>query len=87
MAPAMRGVTLAQLLSHTGGVQPFTTGDESRGLPELHGTALERRLAFTKIFLARPPSVPPGAGYMYSNAGYRIAASMLERRWAVPSRG
>lgn len=79
MAPGMRDVTLAQLLSHTGGVQPFTSGDESTDLPELRGTALERRLAFGKYMLARPPAISPGTRYVYSNAGYRIAAAMLER--------
>jgi CubicO group peptidase (beta-lactamase class C family) len=79
MAPAMRDVTIAQLLSHTAGVQPFTSGAESQDLPEFRGTALQRRLAFTKFLLSRPPAVPPGTRYVYSNAGYRIAAAMLER--------
>ena len=67
-------VTLDDLLSHNAGIQPYTSGEEYLKLPELKGTILEKRKAFAK-FVLNEPIVENGT---YSNAGYIIAAAMLE---------
>jgi len=72
-------ITLDKLLSHRAGVQPFTTSLEHRALPRLVGTVSERRLQFAAYVLQQPSFSPPkGRAYTYSNAGYVLAALMLE---------
>jgi D-alanyl-D-alanine carboxypeptidase len=78
-----RGITLEQLLTHRAGVLPFTAPSEDPGLWRLltadRGTPTEQRLELVSHVLARPPRTAPGAQWAYSNAGYLIAAAMLER--------
>jgi len=78
--PAYAHVTLGQLLSHRAGVVPFTAGAEYQKLSKLTGSLAERRARFGAYVLTLPPA-PPEAGqaYRYSNAGYVLAALMLER--------
>ena len=83
-----RGVTMAMLLGHLGGIPPYTD-DEAADfvLPDL--IELPRPLdvaAFARwIICFRPPLVEPGSAFSYSNAGYAIVAAMLEaiagERW------
>jgi len=79
--PRFRGITVKQLLSHTAGVGSFTSDREFFGVadvvPGLQGTTVEQRRAFAVWNLRRPPVVVPGT-YLYSNAGYVIAAAMIE---------
>ena len=73
-------VTLDKLLSHRAGVRPYTTNIEHKALPKLTGTVSERRLQFAAFVLQQSPvGPPPGRTYAYSNAGYVLAALMLER--------
>jgi D-alanyl-D-alanine carboxypeptidase len=77
--PEYADITLDKLLSHRAGVQPFTTSLEHKALPKLVGTVSERRLQFAAYVLQQPPFSPPkGRAYTYSNAGYVLAALMLE---------
>jgi len=77
--PEYADITLDKLLSHRAGVQPFTTSLEHKALPKLMGTVSERRLQFAAYVLQQPPFSPPkGMDYTYSNAGYVLAALMLE---------
>lgn len=93
LAPAMRAeyaaVTLEQLLNHRGGLPPFngSAGDEERFLAALAqdtqappGTLEGRRRYFTAWLLRQTPpeGVVPGRDFLYSNAGYAVAAAMLE---------
>ncbi|MEO1059905.1 MAG: serine hydrolase domain-containing protein [Actinomycetota bacterium] len=69
-------VTLAQLLSHTGGAP---TDDDL----ELDDSILtlpveEARALGTRLVLAAPPAAPPGSVSAYSNAGYVVVAAALE---------
>ena len=78
--PAYANVTLGELLSHRAGIRPYTQGGDYAGLPAFSGTVAEKRLQFAKVVLQQPPVAPaPGAAYSYSNAGYVLAALMLER--------
>jgi CubicO group peptidase (beta-lactamase class C family) len=73
----LQSITLRDLLTHRAGLQPFTTGAEWNSVPAFPGTPVEQRRAFVAWFLSRPPWGTVGQ-YEYSNAGYSIAAAMLE---------
>lgn len=78
--PPYANVTLADLLSHRAGIQPYTAGAEYEGLPKFTGTLTEKRQQFAAVVLRQVPALPPaGQTYVYSNAGYALAALMLER--------
>jgi CubicO group peptidase (beta-lactamase class C family) len=90
MQPAYRTVTLEQLLSHRGGLLAFKTGDDiARFQADLQAqagalptTPAGRARFFAAWLLAQdpPPGVTPGQTFSYSNAGYAMAALMLEAR-------
>lgn len=78
--PAYANVTLDELLTHRAGIQPYTRGAEYQSLPAFGGTISEKRLQFARVVLGQAPMLPkPGEQYEYSNAGYVLAALMLER--------
>jgi CubicO group peptidase (beta-lactamase class C family) len=74
----LRGVTLAQLLRHRAGLQPFEELPEFDVLPPFAGDGVAQRRAFAHWLLARPPASAVG-GYRYSNAGYGVAAAIAEQ--------
>lgn len=68
------GVTLAELLSHTSGVENTVTGvPTSTDLPAA-------RLAWTKATVSAAPNNARGT-YYYSNNGFGMAGAMIERAW------
>ncbi|MEZ5717791.1 MAG: serine hydrolase domain-containing protein [Burkholderiaceae bacterium] len=73
--PVYHSMTLAELLSHHAGIQPFTDGDAASDIEWSEDWA-----GAAGVLLALP-GVEPAAGqtYVYSNAGYTLAAMMLER--------
>jgi CubicO group peptidase (beta-lactamase class C family) len=80
MNPAFRDVTIDMLLAHRGGFPKEEwpggkSADDIRGLP---GTPREKREAFVRLALHDSPASKPGE-YLYSNAGYTVAAVMAER--------
>ena len=94
MQPAYRTVTLEQLLDHRGGLLAFRTGDDiarfqawlQTTLAPLPTTLAGRERFFAAWLLAQdpPPGVTPGQTFAYSNAGYAMAALMLEARTGRP---
>jgi len=75
MRPEYRTVTLADLLSHVGGIR------NDPPLVAFAGTtAYEQRQALAAWTLAAAPVGPPG-DYSYSNPGYVLAGAMIERAW------
>ncbi|MBV9958361.1 MAG: serine hydrolase, partial [Acidobacteria bacterium] len=78
--PTLRAVTLAQLLTHRAGITPFEDEEEPtwKQLPKFKGSPTKVRLAFTEWMLRRGAASPVGE-YVYSNAGYCLAAAMAER--------
>jgi CubicO group peptidase (beta-lactamase class C family) len=81
--PELAGITLADLLNHRAGIAGFTDGG-SPDFPEAlkvagSGTPAEQRSKFTDWLLRRKPEVPPRTKMLYSNAGYAVAATMLEK--------
>ncbi|ASM77448.1 hypothetical protein VITFI_CDS1670 [Vitreoscilla filiformis] len=90
--PDYADVTLLQLLNHRGGLAPFTdTGTQEARFfqhllttPDPLPTALagQRRYA-ARWLLRQAPAGRPGH-YLYSNAGYMLAAAMAEARCGQP---
>ena len=77
--PARFGaVTLSQLLTHRGGIAPFTELEHFLTVPEFTGTLTEQRAAFSEWVLNQSDTSKIGT-YDYSNAGYTIAGAMAEK--------
>lgn len=69
-------VTLADLLAHRGGVP---TPQSLNELPPLQGSLAEQRALLSAWALTQAPASAPLTTADYSNAGYVVAAAMLER--------
>lgn len=77
-----RNVTLYELLSHRSKVRPFTSEDEELAkFTDFKGKdILQRRYNFSKWLLKQGPiDLDSVKEYTYSNAGFAIAASMMEK--------
>ena len=73
-------ITLADLLSHRARIKPFTEDNEYLPIPLFKGDKEERREGFGKWVLTLKPVIEDtSVHYNYSNAGYVLAALMLER--------
>lgn len=79
--PAYEQVTLAQLLSHTAGLPTYTAPrpEQMAKIAHLEDQPRKARRAFLDLVLNEEPLVTAGAGYRYSNAGYAVAAAMIEQ--------
>jgi CubicO group peptidase (beta-lactamase class C family) len=79
-----RPVTVARLLTHKGGIPPYTQvrlrDGWVGGLNGLKGTASEQREQFVRHLLQEEPAVKPGTERRYSNAGYALAAFVASCR-------
>ena len=79
--------TLANLLSHRAWIKPMTTQEDLAGLPKAllkthlsPAAAMLKRKQFVSQMLQYEPSLPKGdIETNYSNAGYVVAAAMLEQ--------
>ena len=73
---AYAAVTLAQLLSHTGGIadEVELVSDDSA----LSLTVVEQRALVARLLLELPPPIEPGSSSHYSNLGYVVAGAALE---------
>ena len=87
--PAYAQVSVADLLHHRGGLPAFNgTGAEENAFlaaiaadtGPLPDTMTGRRAYFARWLLAQAPAagVVPSTGFLYSNAGYVLAAAMIE---------
>ena len=74
-------ITLSDLFSHQSQVLPVKSGAASlmEEIPELTGDIKDRRLKFCEYILKEEPDRPFFKTYTYSNAGYVLAASMMEK--------
>jgi len=79
MDPAFREVGIVRFLTHQAGLAPFTEDAEWLPFAAWSSPPREQRRAFTAHLLRRPPAVPPGTEFLYSNAGFTVAAAMAER--------
>lgn len=71
---------LKDVLSHQASIPSFTDGKDFGVLPEMEGTALENRANFAEFVL----NMPPLKKTKYSNAGYALAAHILEETTGKP---
>lgn len=75
--PATRGITIAQLLTHTAGFPEYVPGVD----------ALEARSApadaYVRATLDAGPLFPPGSRVLYSNAGFMVLGAVVERATGV----
>ncbi len=89
MRPEYAQVTLEHLLNHQGGVLPFQgqSDDETQFFAALQAdegampeTPIGRRRYFAAWLVQQAPAegVRPGLDFLYSNAGYALAAAMVE---------
>jgi len=79
MHPAWAEVTIEQLLTHRGGAPSGAPAALWAEACARIGAPEEQRFAFVKGILALEPARPRGSEFIYSDAGYSIAGSMLER--------
>jgi D-alanyl-D-alanine carboxypeptidase len=77
--PEYRTVTVTQLLDHRSGLLPLATLADLTVVPRLDGPVIAQRRKFARWVLRQAPVVAPGTTGVYSNAGYVVAAAMLER--------
>ena len=77
--PGYFNISLADLLSHRAMIQPYTSGSEYKSLPAFKGSLSTKRKQFVVNVLKDEPIKPFEELYSYSNAGYSIAALMLEK--------
>jgi CubicO group peptidase (beta-lactamase class C family) len=73
-----RSPTLRQLLTHSAGLAGYGDDEEIAAVVVPDGSPPEQRAAFARIALAEPPLSVHGTSHAYSNAGYAIAAAMVE---------
>jgi CubicO group peptidase (beta-lactamase class C family) len=94
MHPAWEKVTLPQVLAHRAGLPFAPDGlvrvlnlylaryASLRSRPESmrssEETLPQQRLEIVRQGLSRPPGIPPGTKYWYSNVGYILAGAVLE---------
>ena len=72
-------VTLADLLSHEAGLPAFGEEEEFAHIPDFKGNPSSRLQQFALYALSQPPVVKPRTAFKYSNAGFDVAAAMIER--------
>ncbi|MCP3920266.1 MAG: beta-lactamase family protein [bacterium] len=75
-----RAVTLEMLLTNSSGAPTaLNAGGLWQKLWRHEGTPAEQRRTLVEGVLARKPAAPPGTKFIYSNAGFSIAAAMTEK--------
>jgi len=80
MQEGYRGVTVAQIMAHQAGIAPYTEIGP-RITPEVfkqEGSATQQRRGFAEFVLGKEPVAAPGTKFVYSNAGFCIAATAAE---------
>src|SRR5262249_50628160 len=81
MLPPYRVARLEQLLTHRAGIPPYESVDDDTLYALNHavrGTILTRH-AFVRRVIQEAPVHEAGATYDYSNAGYTLAAAIVEQ--------
>jgi CubicO group peptidase (beta-lactamase class C family) len=82
LAPWAEGVTIDQLVHHTGGLPPPPYGPDGLPADGVPAWSTEDRLA--RIRDIDGLGAAPGERYVYSNAGYTLLAAAVSRAAGVP---
>lgn len=84
MQPALRTVTVAQLLRHRGGFKRDPDeADAAAVLPQATGELVADRALVLRYLLGQAPEATPGT-YAYSNVGYMMAGLVAETVGGAP---
>lgn len=75
---ASRVVSVAQLLTHTGGFPEHVPGEAELAARDASADA------YVRATLQAGPEHPPDAQVLYSNAGFQVLGAMLERATGTP---
>lgn len=79
IAPAYQSVTIEMLLRHRAGLPPYTDDEaDDFVLPDSVDPHRLDVASFARFVLSRPTHLEPGTAFAYSNAGYTVAAAVLE---------
>src|SRR5262249_23783272 len=80
MRPEYRAVTLRQILTHRGGLQPWTPDvDFERAKTFVTTDVGSAGVAFAETVFAQPPVNVPGTETRYSNADFSVASLVAEQ--------
>ena len=82
MDPAVRAITLEQLLSHTSGIPSDTEAHEKliqNSFAQEKQNLDELRYGIIQKLVTQPLRSEPGKQFAYANMGYMLAGAMLER--------
>jgi len=71
---------LADILSHRAGIRPFFKAEELQTIPDsiINYKGSKGRQVISRWLLTQEPIIDSNQKYIYSNAGYSLAATMLE---------
>jgi CubicO group peptidase (beta-lactamase class C family) len=80
MLPVYRNVRLEQLLTHRGDIPPYLSVEDDTllALNAVARNPVSARYAFVRRVVHEPPPHDAAGTYDYSNAGYTLAAAMVE---------
>jgi CubicO group peptidase (beta-lactamase class C family) len=86
MRDEYKKATLADVVRHTAGIQPYTfiTPEKTPIVFELHGAPIEVRGKFVEHLLQEAPAGTVGKDFVYSNAGYALLGNAAERKCGKP---
>jgi CubicO group peptidase (beta-lactamase class C family) len=80
MLKTYHALSLSDLLSHRSKLPAYTAAKDLAKLPHFEGSPTDKRWEFAKWLLGQNPVRPQNDwGFVYSNAGYTVAAAMLEK--------
>lgn len=77
-------VTLKELLTHRARLMPYTEDEDIDQVELTASDPAEQRREFARLVLSVPPMDRPLGTHLYSNAGYAVAAAMVETATGVP---
>ncbi|MGV9311672.1 serine hydrolase domain-containing protein [Streptomyces sp. NPDC003691] len=77
LLPALDGLTVHQLLTHTSGTGDYRTTQAFRDGARVWGSAAELHDGIMSIVRAAPPEFPAGTRFRYSNSGYELLGALV----------
>ena len=84
--PGFREVTLEMVMRHVAGLPGggAFTSEFTEGFDDEHWTLERQRSDMTRRFLVRPPALPAGTRFVYSNYDYIVIGHVVERAATKP---
>ena len=83
--PEYANITLINLFRHQARIQPYTEDFEWETIPKIQTNIIEQRRDWCASILQKEPvEIDSTRGFVYSNAGYTLAASMMEKVTNIP---